>query len=131
MSCGSGLMSGLRADGAISCFCPATPFIPSTTATVSGTFDVQSWPGGQLALGSGSCSMTLNVPSGRIDATGTHSGWSVRDRGPYSSCRVIGRVPDCNTVAGTGRLTDSGLFPACSSALGETPSTAVAVVLCH
>ena len=129
--CGSGLAVGINANGTLACTCPAAPYIPTVTATVSGLFDTQSWPGGRLTMGSGPCTMTIDAPSGRIDATASHSGWSVVNTGPYSACQVIGRKPDCNTVAGVARLDDDGLFPACSSALGSTGSTAHAVVICQ
>jgi hypothetical protein len=109
--------------------CPAATFTLTVTALVQGL--TQSWPGGIQKFNPGPCFVGVAVPGGVIDDTGAVFAWNLSpiNVSGWGACTLTVNMPTCNTVLGVPRI-DRGNFPACSSALGSTPSIATATVIC-
>jgi hypothetical protein len=80
-------------------------------------FTAEEWPGGQVTLGTPTCHVTLQVPSGRIDETGsTASGWSIVGKVGFGTAVLTVNMANCATP---GAISEGILNnrPACTSAL--------------
>lgn len=131
--CSNGdVISRVDASGAVTCKCPPASFLVSTFAFFDGFFRHQTWRGGLVDFSVGSCSGSVNAPSGPVDHTTADlpSGWSTNDRGNWSSCSIMPLKPECGAPGAAASLVN-GDFPSCSAALGGTASTAKAYVFCH
>ena len=127
ISCGGfGAIFGFTSEAVAMCRCVGHRFTITATADVTGV--LQSWPGGQQTFGDASCGGSVSLPSGRIDALDSHTGWNSGSFRGFSFCRAEPQFPTCNSVAGIPGL--SGTFPRCSSALGGTASTAQYIITC-
>jgi hypothetical protein len=78
---------------------------------------VEEWPGGQVTLGTPTCHVTINVPSGRIDVTGlTLPGWSVAGMVGFGTAVLSPAMANCATPGAVSEAVVNNR-PACTSAL--------------
>jgi hypothetical protein len=139
-SCQAGLhVTGFDEAGNIICDTP--PLRQCTNATFTASVNSvsdgalipnQYWPGGSQQFGSGTCTVSVNFPSGYIDHTlgsiSPGTGWGLGTKTGWSSCTMSVQTPNCQSIAAIGRL--DGTYPACSSGVGNTTSTANAIITC-
>jgi hypothetical protein len=126
-TCSAGAyVTGFDANGRIVCSNIAPPACDSTTLTTtmwsltnSNQLQVEEWPGGTVTLGTPNCNLTVQVPSGRIDASGvSEAGWSIVP-GSLVGYGAATLAPDQASCATPGALPVivTNNRPACTSAL--------------
>jgi hypothetical protein len=102
--------------------CSPTTLTTTMTSFTNGDFiPVEEWPGGQVTLGSPTCHVTIQVPSGRIDVTGLSlPGWSVVSKVGFGTAVLTPAMASCATP---GAISEAVLNnrPACTSALSFVP----------
>jgi hypothetical protein len=120
-SCAPGAIVGFDSSGNAICQCNTKSFTAIQTAVSDGAvIPVQIWPasGGpqsQATFGTGTCTVTVNLPAGRVDGAPDGLGWSIAATGSgYASCTQSVQIPNCSAPASVGRV-DGGNYPACSS----------------
>jgi hypothetical protein len=80
-------------------------------------FRAELWPGGQVTLGTPTCNVTIQVPSGRIDVTGlTLPGWSVVSTVGFGTAVLSPAMANCATPGAISEAVVNNR-PACTSAL--------------
>ncbi|MGH6846820.1 MAG: hypothetical protein ACREC0_05105 [Methylocella sp.] len=129
-TCGSyGQVTGITGSNAIQCRCdPATITVTATSAT-NGVDVAQRWPGGTQSFGGAACTLTANLPSGKINNGGPpEAGWSDVFSG-WSSCTITVLPPVCNTTPSDFPVV-VGTFPDCSGTDVGSASTDQAMIAC-
>jgi len=127
-------------------FVPATPAAACSAGQLTGTITSstaadkwQVWPGGQVTLGTASCQVVVNAPSGHTDLVGTlGNAWSVASSTGFASAVITGYGPV--NPGPTGKPTCTGLLsigviqdgrPSCSVSLfastGQTATVLISV----
>jgi len=134
------------APAAASALVPASPAAACSAGQLTGTIvsstaaDLwQVWPGGQITLGTASCQVVVNVPSGHTDLVGIlGNAWSVASSTGFASATVTGYGPVNPSPTGTPSCTGLGSIgviqngrPSCSVSLfapsGQTATVLVSV----
>src|SRR3954451_24403977 len=125
-TCPSGaFVTGFDAVGNIVCsnVTPPPTCSPTTLKTTMTSFSnsdlipVEQWPGGQVTLGTPTCNVTIQVPSGRIDVTGlTLPGWSVVSEVGFGTAVLTPAMAGCATPGAISEAVVNNR-PACTSAL--------------
>jgi hypothetical protein len=88
-----------------------------TSFTNGDLIPVEQWPGGQITLGTPTCHVTIQVPSGRIDVTGlTLPGWSVVSMVGFGTAVLTPAMASCATPGAISEAVVNNR-PACTSAL--------------
>src|SRR4051794_14301718 len=96
---------------------PTTLTTTMTSFTNSDLIAVEQWPGGQVTLGTPTCNVTIQVPSGRIDVTGlTLPGWSVVSKVGFGTAVLTAGMASCATPGAISEAVVNNR-PACTSAL--------------
>lgn len=109
---------------------PPTCSSTTLTNTITGVKDndfAQHWPGGTVMLGTATCNVTLQRPSGSILLIGTlGDAWQITGRTGFGAATLTVNQPSCNSPAAIPNVTANR--PSCSSAyvgiLGGSLSTA-------
>jgi hypothetical protein len=98
--------------------CSPTTLATTMTSFTNGDFiPVEQWPGGQVTLGTPTCNVTIQVPSGRIDVTGlTLPGWSVVSKVGFGTAVLTPAMAACATPGAISEAVVNNR-PACTSAL--------------
>jgi len=118
-------VTGFNAVGHIVCsnVTPPPTCSPTTLTTTMTSFTngdlipVEQWPGGQITLGTPTCHVTIQVPSGRIDVTGlTLPGWSVVSMVGFGTAVLTPAMASCATPGAISEAVVNNR-PACTSAL--------------
>jgi hypothetical protein len=118
-------VTGFDAVGHIVCsnVTPPPTCSPTTLTTTMTSFSnndfirVEEWPGGQVTLGTPTCHVTIQVPSGRIDVTGlTLPGWSVVSMVGFGTAVLSPAMASCATPGAISEAVVNNR-PACTSAL--------------
>jgi Collagen triple helix repeat (20 copies) len=118
-------VTGFDAVGHIVCsnVTPPPTCSPTTLTTTMTSFSnndfirVEEWPGGQVTLGTPTCNVTIQVPSGRIDVTGlTLPGWSVVSMVGFGTAVLSPAMASCATPGAISEAVVNNR-PACTSAL--------------
>jgi hypothetical protein len=125
-TCSAGaFVTGFDAVGHIVCsnVTPPPTCSPTTLTTTMTSFSnndfirVEEWPGGQVTLGTPTCNVTIQVPSGRIDVTGlTLPGWSVVSMVGFGTAVLTPAMASCATPGAISEAVVNNR-PACTSAL--------------
>lgn len=110
--------------------CPANyQFAFETTGSPSGdTAGLQYWSGGTTTLsafGYPNCSVTVDVPSGVINAAPGTNGWQVVSWTGFTSASGAVQLPSCGSGSAFGTTSYSSLngnYPTCSDALDVNTS---------
>jgi Collagen triple helix repeat (20 copies) len=102
--------------------CSPTTLTTTMTSFTNGDFiPVEEWPGGQVTLGTPTCHVTIQVPSGRIDVTGlTLPGWSVVSKVGFGTAVLTPAMASCATPGAISEAVVNNR-PACTSALSFVP----------
>ena len=127
-------------------FVPATPAAACSAGQLTGTITSstaadlwQVWPGGQITLGTASCQVVVNAPSGHTDLVGIlGNAWSVASSTGFASATITGYGPVKPSPTGTPSCTGLGSIgviqdgrPSCSvslfAAAGQTATVLVSV----
>ena len=127
-------------------FVPATPAAACSAGQLTGTITSstaadlwQVWPGGQITLGTASCHVVVNAPSGHTDLVGTlGDAWSVASSTGFASAIITGYGPVNPSPTGKPSCTGAGSIgviqdgrPSCSvslfAAAGQTATVLVSV----
>jgi hypothetical protein len=96
---------------------PTTLTTTMTSFTNGDLIPVEQWPGGQVTLGTPTCNVTIQVPSGRIDVTGlTLPGWSVVSKVGFGTAVLTPAMASCATPGAISEAVVNNR-PACTSAL--------------
>jgi Collagen triple helix repeat (20 copies) len=96
---------------------PTTLTTTMTSFTNGDLIPVEQWPGGQVTLGTPTCHVTIQVPSGRIDVTGlTLAGWSVVSTVGFGTAVLSPAMANCATPGAISEAVTNNR-PACTSAL--------------
>jgi hypothetical protein len=96
---------------------PTTLTTTMVSFTNSDLIPVEQWPGGQVTLGTPTCHVTIQVPSGRIDVTGlTLPGWSVVSMVGFGTAVLSPAMANCATPGAISEQVVNNR-PACTSAL--------------
>jgi hypothetical protein len=96
---------------------PTTLTTTMTSFTNGDLIPVEQWPGGQVTLGTPTCNVTIQVPSGRIDVTGlTLPGWSVVSKVGFGTAVLTPAMSSCATPGAISEAVVNNR-PACTSAL--------------
>ena len=96
---------------------PTTLTTTMTSFTNSDFIPVEQWPGGRVTLGTPTCNVTIQVPSGRIDVTGlTLPGWSVVSMVGFGTAVLTPAMANCATPGAVSQAIVNNR-PACTSAL--------------
>ncbi|WP_304650404.1 hypothetical protein [Nostocoides sp. HKS02] len=126
-------VTGFTMAGALVCSgTTPPPTCSSTTLTnsITGVKDTdfaQHWPGGIVTLGTATCNVTLQRPSGSILLIGTlGDAWQITGKTGFGAATLTVNQPSCNSPAAIPNVTANR--PSCSSAyvgiLGGSLSTA-------
>lgn len=139
-TCATGqFVTGFTSSGDIVCAAP-TPPAPTCPANSQLTFTVtgspsgafaglQYWPGGTVTLavtGYSNCSVTVQEPSGVINAAPGTVGWSVVSWKGFTSASGVVQLPSCGSGSAFGTASYpsiNGTYPTCSDALDVNTST--------
>ena len=126
-------VTGFSSTGALVCSgttppptCSSTTLTNSITGVKDNDF-AQHWPGGTVTLGTSTCNVTLQRPSGSILLIGTlGDAWEITGKTGFGAATLTVNQPSCNSPAAIPNLTANR--PSCSSAyvgiLGGSLSTA-------
>jgi hypothetical protein len=96
---------------------PTTLTTTMTSFTNGDLIPVEQWPGGQVTLGTPTCNVTIQVPSGRIDVTGlTLAGWSLVSKVGFGTAVLTPAMAACATPGAISEAVVNNR-PACTSAL--------------
>jgi hypothetical protein len=126
-------VTGFSLAGTLVCSGPTPPptCSPTTlTNTITGVKDNdfdQHWPGATVVLGTATCNVTLQRPSGSILLIGTlGDAWAITAKTGFGAATLTVNQPSCNSPAAIPNVTANR--PSCSSAyvgiLGGSLSTA-------
>lgn len=125
------VVKGFDSTGTPICSCPHDQFSPQVGTNTQATLEY--WNGGSQTLTSptdSACQVTVDLPSGLINFTGTWSAWFIASTQGYGSCTFTVDAPSCGTVLSSSSVNSN--FPVCSnaSAVGGSGSTDTAIITC-
>jgi len=95
--------------------CTAQTLHDAITSSPSNT--IEHWPGGQVTLGSGGCTVTVARPSGDIDIIGGAGGgdaWRIVSWTGFRTASITVNTPDCEGLGAVGSVTANR--PTCTNA---------------